>query len=168
MSQSATDNSKLQPCSRWRMRTVRGPPCPAAHLLPDGQEPDPGARGQCALREDGSRTQTHMKPLKREWTLSDSKKVMWVSHAAVASKHQDRYPAGQLQKYPSGSRNGSQDHSKAPHLPGPEHTRAVQCRVLRDPHRGSWLRFRGRPKTGEAADCPLPYSSHPVLGLALV
>ena len=26
---------------------------PAAHLFPDRQAPDPGARGQCALRKDG-------------------------------------------------------------------------------------------------------------------
>lgn len=43
---------------------------------------------------------------------------------------------------------------KAPHLPGPEHTRAVQCRVLRD-RTGSGSGAGGRPKAGRAADCPL-------------
>lgn len=37
------------------MRTVRGPPLwqPGAHLFPEGQERDPDAHGQCALRENG-------------------------------------------------------------------------------------------------------------------
>ena len=79
---------------------------PAAQLFPDRQEPDPGARGQCALREDGRKwmagavmwhqAPNHMKSLKR-WTLrplSDSKRVMWVSHATVPSKQQNRCPEG--------------------------------------------------------------------------
>jgi len=37
------------------MRNVRVLPVwqPAAQLFPDRQEPDPGAHGQCAFREDG-------------------------------------------------------------------------------------------------------------------
>ena len=44
------------------MRTVRVLPGwqPAAHLFPDGQVPNPGACGQCPLREDG-----------RKWVVSE-------------------------------------------------------------------------------------------------
>ena len=100
-----------------------------------------------------------MKSLKRKWTLrplSESKMVMWMSHVTVTSKYQDRYPAGQLWKHPSGSQSRSQDCSKAPHLPGPVGTRAVQNQVLHDPYRESWHRCRERPRTGETADCLLP------------
>ena len=86
-------------------------------------------------------------------TLSDSK-VMWESHTRVTPK---------CLKHPSGSRSRSQGHTKAPCLLGPEGIRLVQCWVLHDPHRGSWHRFRERRQTVYS-----PYSSHPVLGLAVV
>ena len=54
--------------------------------------------------------------------------------------------------------------SKAPHLPGPEGTRAVQCRVLRDPHRGSLAQVQGKAQDGEAADYPLPLLVSPCPG----
>ena len=46
------------------MRTRRGPHYPAAcSLFPDDQDPDPGAHGQCALREDGRKRMTgHVPP----------------------------------------------------------------------------------------------------------
>ena len=43
----------------------------------------------------------------------------------------------------------------------------VQYQVLRD-HTEAPGAGAGSPRMGQTADCPLPYSSPPVLGLALV
>ena len=93
--------------SMVEMRTIRVLPAwqPAAHLFPDGQVPNHGACGQYPLREDGRKwmvsegtpdpkpTWSHSKRMITKDTVSFYK-VMWVSHATVASKCQKKPWAG--------------------------------------------------------------------------
>ena len=112
----------------------------------------------------------HMKSLKR-WTLrplSDSKRVMWVSQATVPSKQQDRCPAGR--------------YKNIHHVPRAE-VKTIQrlliCWVLRAQERYSTrcsvtrteapgIGSGGGPGWGRRQTVSSPYSSHPVLCLALV
>lgn len=156
------------------------PPCPAAWNppVPDGQEPDSGAHGQCALREDGRKQMTsdvtpEPKPMwshsKIEWTprlLSDSKRVICVSHGTVPFKCQDRYPAGQLWKHSSGFQSGSQDHWGLL-ICWVLWTQRGRCNTRCSmTHRDSWHRCRESPRMGETANClfPLLVSLCPVSG----
>ena len=110
------------------MRTVRGPPCPAAHLLPDGQEPDPGARGQCALREDGrKRTTSHM-TVEPKPTWSHSKEN---GHCQILK----RWCECHMPQWPPNTRTGIQQGSyknihQVPRMEVKTIQRLLICRVL--------------------------------------